>query len=274
MPPTQTPPPSGTGSADTPPLVTVTSRAGVTTLTLDNPASRNALSTPLMTRFRRELAAAVADDTVRVVVLDHTGPVFSSGVDLKETEQARASGTVPAAMLADLLGELWDCPKPVVARVGGPARAGGLGLVAAADVALCAAEATFAFTEVRLGVIPAVISATVLPRLHPRAAARLYLTGETFDGAQAERAGLVTAAVPAAELDGAVAEVCAALVRGAPAALAGTKRLLRRRPHPDIADELAALSDLSVGYFRSDDAREGIAAFREKRDPRWVPGHG
>jgi methylglutaconyl-CoA hydratase len=256
------------------PPVRIATSAGVTTLTLDSPHNRNALSTPLMTDLRAALAAAASDDDVRVVVLDHAGPVFCSGVDLRETEAARASGTVPAAMLAELLGEVWEFPKPVVARVGGAARAGGLGLIAAADIALASADATFAFTEVRLGVIPAVISATVLPRLTARAAARLYLTGEVFDGVRAAEAGLVTEAVPAGELDAALAGVCASLIRGAPRALSGTKQLLRRRPAGTMADETAQLSALSVGYFLSDDAREGIAAFREKRDPAWVPGSG
>src|SRR5690554_4982128 len=134
------------------PLVQVRTTAGVTTLTLNSPHNRNALSTPLMTELRAGLAEAVADPQVRVVVLDHTGPVFCSGVDLKETEAARAAGTVPAAMMADLLAEVWQCPKPVLAQVGGPARAGGLGVIAAADLAFCSTEATFAFTEVRLGV--------------------------------------------------------------------------------------------------------------------------
>jgi methylglutaconyl-CoA hydratase len=254
-----------------PPPVRAATAYGVTTLTLDSPPNRNALSTALMTALRQELSAAVADESVRVVVLDHTGPVFCSGVDLTETEAARAARTVPAAMLAGLLVELWECPKPVVARVGGPARAGGLGLIAAADLAFCTTDATFAFTEVRLGVIPAVISATVLRRLDPRAASRLYLTGEVFDGERAARAGLVTEAVPAGDLDATVRSACEALVRGAPRALAGTKRLLRRPAAVTVAEDLAELSDLSVGYFLSEDAREGIAAFRDKRDPWWVP---
>ncbi|HLV58705.1 MAG TPA: enoyl-CoA hydratase-related protein [Natronosporangium sp.] len=256
------------------PLVAVATSGAVRTLTLDSPRNRNALSTPLMDRLSRELSAAADDESVRVVVLSHTGPVFCSGIDLAESEAARRQGTMPAAGLADLLAQVWEFPKPVVARVGGPARAGGLGLIAAADIALCAEDATFAFTEVRLGVIPAVISATVLRRMDPRSAARLFLTGEVFDGARAARAGLVTEAVPAAELDGAVAQVCAALLRGAPAAVAGAKRLLRRQPPASVAEDLAELSALSVGYFHSDDAREGIAAFREKRDPRWVPADG
>jgi methylglutaconyl-CoA hydratase len=178
---------------------------------------------------------------------------------------------VPAEGLADVLAALWEFPKAVVARLAGPARAGGLGLVAAADIAVCTRDATFAFSEVRLGVIPAVISATVLPRLTPRAAAELYLTGNTFDGVRAAEIGLVTAAVPAEDLDGTVAAYCDALVRGGPLALAGTKQLLRRTPGASVRADLADLSERSAGYFKSAEGREGVAAFREKRPPSWLP---
>ncbi|WP_326552444.1 enoyl-CoA hydratase-related protein [Micromonospora sp. NBC_01813] len=253
------------------PLIRTATAGGIATLTLDSPGNRNALSTPLMTQLLDGLAAAVADPAVRVVVLTHTGPVFCSGADLAETAAAYASRQVPVRMLGDVLAAVWDCPKPVVARIGGPARAGGLGLIAAADIAICDAAATFAFTEVRLGVVPAVISATVLRRLQPRAAARLYLTGELFDGALAERFGLVTAAVAADELDPTVAETCAALVRGAPGALAGAKQLIRRVPADDFQTDVGELRELSTGYFLSAEGREGVRAFREKRDPAWVP---
>lgn len=253
------------------PLLRVDVSDGVSTLTLDSPHNRNALSTPLMTRFLAALREAVADPAVRVIVLSHTGPVFCSGADLTETAAAYDAGELPARMLGDLLVALVECPKPVVARVAGPARAGGLGLIAAADIAVCAEEATFAFSEVRLGVIPAVISATVLPRLAPRAAAELYLTGKTFDGRRAARIGLVTAAVPADELDVTVRGYCAALLRGGPRALAGVKELLRRRPHAAIRDEIAELTALSERHFRSAEGREGVQAFREKRPPSWAP---
>jgi methylglutaconyl-CoA hydratase len=252
-------------------LVRTATAAGVTTLTLDSPANRNALSTPLMTQLLDLLTVALTDTAVRAVVLSHTGPVFCSGADLKETAEARANGRVPAEMLADVLAALWEFPKPVVARVGGPARAGGLGLIAAADLAVCTTEATFAFSEVRLGVIPAVISATVLPRLLPRAAAEFYLTGEVFDGSRAAAAGLVTAAVPAGDLDTAVARYCAALVRGGPLALAGTKQLLRRTPAATVRADLADLSERSAAYFKSDEGREGVAAFLQKRPASWIP---
>jgi len=249
---------------------------GVARVTLDSPHNRNALSMALIDQLVSALTAANDDSNVRLIVLSHTGPVFCSGADLKETAQAVAAGGVPAGRLGEVLAAVWNSPKPVVARVGGPARAGGLGLVAAADIAVCTTTATFAFSEVRLGVIPAVISATVLPRLAPRAAAELFLTGETFDGVQAERIGLVTAAVPAEELDAAVERYTAALVRGGPAALAATKALLRgelpaKVQQPSIQDKLEALSELSVSFFTSEEGREGVRSFVEKRDPYWIP---
>jgi methylglutaconyl-CoA hydratase len=248
-------------------LIRVERARGVATLTLDSPHNRNALSTPLMTQLLAELDAAAADDAVRVVVLTHTGPVFCSGADLKET----SAGVAPTGLLADVLAAVWDSPKPVVARVGGAARAGGLGLVAAADIAICAEEATFAFSEVRIGVVPAIISATVLRRLAPRAAAELFLTGDVFDGRRAVEIGLVTAAAPTASLDATVGSYSDALLRGGPLALAGTKRVLHRPPAATLREDLADLAALSAEYFGSDEGREGILAFREKRAPRWVP---
>ncbi|AGL15064.1 enoyl-CoA hydratase-related protein [Actinoplanes sp. N902-109] len=252
-------------------LVRTVTAAGVTALTLDSPANRNALSSALMRELLDGLGTARTDPAVRAVVISHTGPVFCSGADLKETAETGDDGRVPAEMMADVLAAIWEFPKPVVARVGGPARAGGLGLIAAADLAVCTEEATFAFSEVRLGVVPAVISATVLPRLAPRAAAELYLTGDVFDGRRAAEIGLVTRAVPAAELEATVAAYCASLVRGGPAALAGTKELLRRTPAESIRADMAELSARSAGYFKSAEGREGVAAFRAKRPAAWVP---
>jgi methylglutaconyl-CoA hydratase len=247
-------------------LIRTETRGGVATLTLDSPANRNALSAALITELLSGLAAAQTDATVRVIVLSHTGPAFCSGADLRETAAAVAAGELPVAGLGDVLTAVTACPKPVVARVGGPARAGGIGLIAAADIAVCTEDATFSFSEVRLGVVPAVISSTVLPILSPRAAAELYLTGATFDGRRAAQVGLVTAAVPADRLDDTVAGFCADLVRGAPGALAGAKALLRER-----RTDLAYLTPLSLEYFQSDEGREGVTAYWEKRDPAWVP---
>jgi methylglutaconyl-CoA hydratase len=253
------------------PLVRYEVAAGVATLTLDSEHNRNALSVRLMSELLAGLRAAIADDAVRVLVLSHTGRVFCSGADLKATQVAASPSDLPVASLPEILRTIWESPKPVVARIAGPARAGGLGLIGAADVAVTTDDATFAFTEVRIGVIPAVISATVLPRLAPRAAAELFLTGDVFDGRRAAEIGLVTAAVPADALDAEVARYVASLVRGAPKALAGAKELLRRPAPESLQAELDALGALSVAYFTSDEGREGIASFREKRDASWVP---
>jgi methylglutaconyl-CoA hydratase len=250
-------------------MIRATTARGVATLTLDSPHNRNALSKLLIDELLAALGRAANDDAVRVVVLSHTGTAFCSGVDLTETAEARERGEVPASRLGDVLTAVWESPKPVVARVGGAARAGGLGLIAAADIAVCAEDASFAFTEVRLGVIPAVISATVLPRLAPRAAAELYLTGERFDGRRAAEIGLVNQAVPAADLDEVVTRYTEALLQGAPKALAGAKRLLNSGT--DVREALVALTALSVDFFTSDEGREGVAAFRERRSPNWVP---
>ncbi|MBB5869939.1 methylglutaconyl-CoA hydratase [Allocatelliglobosispora scoriae] len=253
-------------------FVTVTSAHGVTTITLDSPANRNALSIALMTQLLAALDEATADEACRVIQLDHTGPVFCSGADLKETLASTSGGVpVPVSMLGDVLLAVAQCPKPVLAVVRGPARAGGLGLIAAADLAICTDEATFAFSEVRLGVVPAVISATVLPRLTPRAAAELFLTGDVFTGRRAAEIGLVTASVPGAELDEAAERLRDSLRRGGPQALRATKELLRV---DGLAERLAALTELSVAFFGSDEGREGVAAIREKRNPAWVSqGH-
>src|SRR5436305_6967842 len=250
--------------------VQASTERGVLTLTLDRPQTRNALSGELIARLIDALATAAEDPRVRLLVLGHTGPVFCSGVDLAETEAARASGELPAVRLGELLAALWEWPKPVVAKVGGPARAGGLGLIAAADIAVCATDATFAFSEVRIGVVPAVISATVLPRLTSRAADELYLTGEVFDGTRAAQGGLVTRAVPASDLDAPVDRYVDGLLHPAPAALAGTEALLRRRTGP-LRPELADLTAPSVTYCHSAEGVEGVAAFRQKRPPNWAP---
>jgi methylglutaconyl-CoA hydratase len=251
-------------------LIRLGQTRGVTTITLDSPDNRNALSTRLMRELLTALTEAGDDPQTRVVVLDHTGTVFCSGADLAETAAAASTGEMPANILGNILAAVATCPKPVVAVVRGPARAGGVGLVAAADLAVCATTATFAFSEVRIGVIPALISATVLPRLAPRAAAELYLTGDVFDGARAAAIGLVNLAVEADKIDPTVHSWCTSLLRGAPKALAATKKLLARRP--GIAD-LGDLAVLSLEFFGSAEGREGVLAFKEKRDPSWIPAN-
>src|SRR3954468_3708443 len=240
---------------------------GVATLTLDSPANRNALSPAMRARLREGLMTALADDAVRVVVLDHTGRVFCAGMDLAEA----AGGAVEeqgVREFPELLEAIWTSPKPVVAVVRGPARAGGIGLLAACDVVVAAESATFAFSEVRLGIVPAVISAGGLPRGVPHVAHRLMLTGKVFDAATAAAGGLVDLVVPDADVDAELRAQLVELTSGAPAALAATKRVLRATT-PAI--DFDPLLELSARYFASEEGQEVIAPFREKRPARWVP---
>jgi len=257
------------GGGDTQARVVTTGTAGaVATITLDSPHNANALSTALLTQLQAALDAAIRDAAVRVVVLTGAGKVFCAGADLKE---ARANPAGATALMAGVMALLWDSPKPVICRVNGAARAGGIGLVAASDIAIAADRATFAFSEVRIGVVPAVISVPCLRRMPSRAAAEYFLTGEVFGAGRAAEVGLLTAAVPEHQLDAEVARYSAMLLRGAPGALAGTKGVLREEVRADsLAHELDRMAELSGRYFGSDEAREGMAAFAERRDPAWV----
>jgi methylglutaconyl-CoA hydratase len=242
---------------------------GVATVTLDSPRNRNALSAQVRRELQDHLDAAIADPAVRVIVLTHAGPVFCSGMDLRESRGATADAQ-GVNEFPRILRTILSSPTPVVARLAGPARAGGVGLVAACDLAVAVETATFAFTEVRIGVVPAVIAVTVLPRLLPRAAHELFLTGETFDAARAAAIGLVNAAVPAERLDAEVGRYVDLLRLGAPGALAATKALLQS-PLPDDPDAaFAAMLKLSARHFASAEGQEGMAAFAEKRPPVWV----
>ena len=240
----------------------------VARITLDAPQRRNALSAELLGRLRRCLDDAAADPRVRSVVLAHTGPVFSSGMDLT-TVAGVAAEDQPIVAFPALLQRLWEFDKPVIAEVAGKARAGGIGLIAACDIAVGAEQADFAFTEVRLGLVPAVISVPVLPRLAPRPALELLLTGETFGAARAREIGLLTSVSD--DVTAEVARYTAMLRLCEPAALAGVKRLLRRdRTSESIGSELARMSELSASYFAGPQAQEGIAAFAAKRPPSWA----
>lgn len=245
-------------------LVHLAVQSGVAAITLDSPANRNALSARLRAELRAALQRSAEDDTARVVVLGHTGPVFCAGMDLKEP------GSQGVTEFAGILDQLWNHPKPVVAKLAGPARAGGIGLVAAADIAVATQDVTFAFTEVRLGLVPAVISVTVLPQLTARAAHELFLTGDTIDATRAVTVGLLTKAVPADRLDAEVDRYTGLLRQGAPEALRLTKHLLRHCPAPSMGEEFAAMLDLSAARFASAEAQQGIRAFTDKRPPPWA----
>lgn len=231
------------------------------TITLDSPHNRNALSRQLIGELGERLDRAAADD-VRVVLLRSADRVFCSGADLSEA--ATGSMQEGARAIVDLQRRILTHPKPIVTRLAGPVRAGGLGIVAASDLVLCADEVTFAFTESRLALAPAVISLTVLPRLTSRAAADTFLSGRTFTAAEAVAMGLVTRSVPAEELDAAVAQTCADLAAAHPQGLRETKALLARSLVANLDEGADAMVELSARLFGSDEAREAMTAFLTK----------
>jgi enoyl-CoA hydratase/methylglutaconyl-CoA hydratase len=235
----------------------------VAALILDSQANRNALSRQLVGELYAGLEKAEADDDVKVVLIRAEGSTFCSGADLSE---AREDGMAKAAgVLVDLQRRIATLAKPVVTRVHGNVRAGGIGIVAASDIAISGEHATYAFTEVRLGLTPAAISLTVLPRMTDRAAALTFLTGEVFDGRAAHEMGLVTKAVPEDDLNLEVDEVCAALAKGNPQGLRETKQLLGRPLVDRIDTHGADLARLSARLFGSEEARNAMLAFLNRK---------
>jgi enoyl-CoA hydratase len=247
-------------------LVVYSADRGIARIALDSPRNRNALSAALMTQLEEALATAAADDGVRAVELTHTGSTFCAGADLTE---ARAGGMAQGtARLMGLLRQIIALPKPVVASIDGHVRAGGMGLVGACDIALAGPASTFAFSEVRLGLAPAIISLTTLPRLSPRAAGRYYLTGETFDAPAAASMGLITEAV--ADIDAGTLAVLDTLRKASPQGLAETKPLLTAGLLARFEADGEALVAQSARLFGSAEAGEGMAAFLAKRPPAWA----
>jgi enoyl-CoA hydratase len=232
----------------------------VATVTLDSERNRNALSRQLVTELAAHLATADADPEVRAILVRSSGTVFCSGADLSE---ASSGGMVEGAKaLIDLQRQIAAGEKPVVV---GPVRAGGLGIVGAADLVIAAESVTFQLTEVRLGLAPAVISVSLLPRFTDRAAADLFLTARRFDAAEAAAIGLVTRAVPEGALADEVTRVLDDLVKGYPQGLRETKKLLNHDLLGRIDALGADLAELSGRLFGSDEAREAMTAFLERR---------
>ncbi|GLF97301.1 enoyl-CoA hydratase family protein [Streptomyces yaizuensis] len=242
-------------------LVATAQERGVATLTLDSPANRNALSARLVGELAQALEKCAADPAVRAVLLTHTGPVFSAGADLKAPPSPYT--------FVDLLRRIVTLPKPVIARVTGRTRAGGLGVLGACDIAVAGPDADFAFTEVRIGVAPAVISLPLLPRLDPRAAERYYLTGETFGAAEAARIGLLTLAADD-DVDRALAPLLAGVRKASPQGLAAAKELVTARVLAAFERDAEELVQRSATLFAGGEAREGMAAFLERRPAAWA----
>jgi methylglutaconyl-CoA hydratase len=246
-------------------LVGVQHDSGVRTLVLDSPENRNALSARLLEDLERTLRDATTNAEVRAVVITGTGTVFCSGADLTERGKA-APNRMP-----DILTTIVNSPVPVIARVNGHARAGGLGLIAAADMAVAPESSTFAFTEVRVGVAPAMILVPALRVMDRRFLARMTLTGEPFGAPEAMAAGLLSAVTPdgAAALDEWVTVQTKAIRKAAPGAIGATKGLLRDLPQRDWTEGLTTAATLSAELFAGAEAAEGMEAFLQKRRPSW-----
>ena len=242
---------------------------GAAWITLNRPENRNALSAVLVNELFDHIQNALADDAVRSIVITGADPAFCAGADLKSPPGEIIDGqrTVP---YTDVLNAILDSPKPVIAAVNGAAFAGGLGLVGAADIVLMAEEAQCSFSEVRIGVIPAVISVVCLPKLGVHHGMKLFLTGERFSGSQAVAMGLAHRAVPRAQLAEAVQEEAAMINLGGPIAVTECKKLVRRVPELSVQEGFEVTSEWSGRMFRSDEAAEGMAAFRDKRKPNWI----
>ncbi|WP_159921904.1 MULTISPECIES: enoyl-CoA hydratase family protein [Nocardia] len=243
---------------------------GVATLTFDSPHNRNALSSKLVAELLRGLDDAAADEKVRVIVLTHTGNTFCAGADLSEagsTDPAVAADERTRVMIG-VLRRLVEIPKPVIARIDGNVRAGGMGIVAGCDVVVAGPASSFALTEVRIGLAPFMISLTLLPRLSPRAASRYYLTGEKFDAAVAREIGLVTVTAddPAAE----VARLCTQVRKGSPQGLAEAKRLVNAGILAEFDASAEELARRSASFFGTPEVREGMLAFLQRRPPSWA----
>ncbi len=244
---------------------------GVATITLNRPDNRNALSTELVDSLSAHLDAAIADPAVRVIVLTGAGTVFCAGADLKERRTV-----VPGANDDDLptfvqvFRAIAASPKPVVGKLNGHALAGGLGLACSCDLTVAPLRATVGFTEVRIGVAPAIISVVCLPKMRMADAAELFLTGERISAERAVAVGLINKAVPDDELDSATDELVAKLLLGGPNALAASKQLLAKVPDMETLDAFRWTAKLSGELFASEEAAAGMAAFASKSQAPWV----
>jgi enoyl-CoA hydratase/carnithine racemase len=244
-------------------------RGGVLTVTLADEQNRNTLSARLLTELIAAFDRADADPDVRVVVLTNRGRVFCAGADLVE-RSAGTGGSAPSPL--DLFARPRRSPKPYVGRIAGHCVAGGMGLAAAMDIAVAVEDARFGFTEVRIGVAPAMIAVLCLPKMSPADASAAFLRGNRFPATEAARMGLINSAVPADRLDEEVDGIVTDLLAGGPNALMTAKQLLAEIPELSVDEAFTWTSKLSAELFKTDEAKEGMSAFLEKRPPSWMDG--
>ncbi|HEX9184212.1 MAG TPA: enoyl-CoA hydratase/isomerase family protein [Burkholderiales bacterium] len=256
-------------------MLKVTQSGGVARVTLDRPEIRNAFDDALIAALTQTLRELDADDGVRAVVLGGNGPAFCAGADLNWMKRMAGYGyeqnRADAQALAGMLKTLDRMAKPTVARVHGPAFAGGVGLVAACDIAIGVPEAKFCLSEAKLGLSPATISPYVVRAMGERMARRYFLTAEVFDAAEAARIGLLTAVSPADKLDAEIDAILKHLLQGGPQALARIKDLIRAVSSGRVDDAMIADTAQRIAEIRvSPEGKEGIASFLEKRKPAWT----
>lgn len=250
-------------------------KAGVATIRMNRPEVRNAFNEIMVAELKQAFRAADADTDIRVVVLAGNGPAFCAGADLnwmkKMAGYSLDENRADAMTLATMLNTVYMMKKPTIARVHGPAYAGGMGLVAACDIAVAAEEAEFCLSEAKLGLTAATISPYVVAAMGERHARRYFLTAERFSAAEALRIGLAHVLVPTAELDAAVDALCGHLLAASPAAIAASKELIRRVAHGAIDSDMIRDTAARIAAARaSADGREGIRSFLEKRKPSWT----
>jgi methylglutaconyl-CoA hydratase len=255
-------------------VLQVERRGSAAWLWLNRPEQRNALSDELQDALARQLKALEADSVVRVLVLAGRGRAFCAGGDLSRMEQAakqkKSKSRAGSAGFAALLYRMHSYPKPLIARVHGPAFAGGMGLAAACDLVVAAEEAEFCLPEVRIGLVPAMISPYIVRAIGEQQTRRYALTGERLGAREAHRVGFVHECVPAAELDARVEKFVQQLAQAGPQALARSKALLAKVGKAPISARLGAQTMKVFKQARDgDEAREGIRSFLEKRKPRW-----
>ena len=247
---------------------------GIVRVTLNRPDAHNALSPELTEALESATEAVAREPSLRALVLTGAGASFCAGGDIKAMRAmiggTRAERMARSARFARLLAALRSLPVPVVARVNGPAYAGGAGLVSVADIAIAAEGARFGFTEPRIGIAPANISPYVLARVGASAARRLFLSGQRFEAPEGLRLGLYDRVVALDALDAAVEAELESILQCSPSALAACKRLIAEVPGRDSESAMAYTATLLADLWETEDAREGIDAFNEKRRPRWA----
>ena len=247
----------------------------VATVTLNRPETRNAFNEVMIAEIAQAFRELGIDAGARAIVLAANGTAFCAGADLnwmkKMASYTHDENRADAAQLADMLRTIYTCPKPVVAKVQGDCYAGGMGLVAACDIAVAMETANFCLSEVKLGLIPATISPYVIKAMGENAARRYFLTAERFSAQEARRVGFVHEIVAADGLDAAVDGIVAALVANSPHAVKEAKRLVRDVAGRELSDALIADTAERIADIRSsDEGKEGVRAFLEKRKPGWV----